>query len=72
MPAWLHLDQLAAAALYSVLGAILFTVLFVLFEKLTPFSVQHELIEEHNTALAIVIGACAIALGLIVSSAIAG
>lgn len=72
MPTWLHFDQLAAAALYSVLGALLFTILFLLFEKLTPFSVKHELIEEHNTALAIVIGSCAVAFGLIVSSAISG
>ena len=72
MPQWLHFDQLVAATVYSVLGSVLFFVLFWLFERITPFSIKHELIEEHNTALAVVIGSFAIALGLIVSSAIAG
>lgn len=72
MPAWLHFDQLVAATVYSVLGSVLFFLLFWIFERITPFSIKHELIEEHNTALAVVIGGCAIALGLIVSSAIAG
>ena len=68
----LIIDHLVAAAVYSVLGAILFGVLFLLVELLTPFSIKHEIVEEHNTALAIIIGAFAIALGMIVSAAIAG
>ena len=72
MPEWMHPDQLVAAAVYSVLGTVLFGGLFWLFELLTPFSMKHELIEEHNTALAIVIGGCAVALGMIVSAAITG
>lgn len=72
MPDWMHPEQLLAASVYSILGTILFAALFWLFEFITPFSMKHELIEEHNTALAIVIGGCAVALGLIVSAAIAG
>ena len=72
MPEWLHLEMIAGAAVYSLLGTVLFAVLFLVFEWMTPFSIKHELIEEHNTALAIVIGACALALGLIVATAIGG
>lgn len=64
--------QLTAATVYSILGSVLFVVLLWLFEWLTPFSIKHEIVEEHNTALAIIIGACALSLGMIVSSAIGG
>lgn len=72
MPEWMHPNQLLAAAVYSVLGCVLFTALFWLFEWLTPFSMKHEIVEEHNTALGIVIAGCAIAFGMIVAAAISG
>lgn len=70
----MHLMTLWENILYSVifsfLGLICFAVGFWVFDKLTPFSLWKELIQEHNTALAIVVGSVSIGLCLIIAFAI--
>jgi len=68
----LNLDHLLGSVVYSLLGFILLAAAYLLVEKLTPTSITKELLEEHNTALAIVVGAVVIGLSLIISSAIIG
>lgn len=64
------LTNLLAAVLWAVLGiAILIGALFVV-DRLTPGTMWKELIEEHNTAVAIVMGSIAIALGIIIAAAV--
>ena len=64
------LTNLLAAVLWAVLGiAILIGALFVV-DRLTPGTMCKELIEEHNTAVAIVMGSIAIALGIIIAAAV--
>ena len=72
MPEWFSVDEVLQAALFSILGAILFGISFFLAEKLTPYSIEKELIDQKNVALAIVLGSMAIALGLVISAAIGG
>ena len=43
---------------------------FGLINRLTPGTLWRELIEEHNTALAIVVGAMAIGISIIIAAAI--
>lgn len=62
--------NLVAALVFSVLGIVLLLVSFLAADRLTPFSLWHELIEEHNTALAVVIAAVALGLSLIIAAAI--
>lgn len=64
------LHNLGAAAVYALLGIILFVLAFVLINRLTPGTLWRELIEEHNTALAIVVGAMAIGISIIIAAAI--
>jgi putative membrane protein len=64
------LGNLLAAAVFSILGIVLFIAAFFLFEKITPGLLWKEVIEEHNTALAVLIGAIAIGLSIIISAAI--
>ena len=71
-PEWLKLDQILSAMVFSILGVVLFVLLFWLMDKMTPYSFWTELLEEHNSALAIFIGCCAISLGIIVAAAISG
>jgi len=66
----IHWGPLLAAAIYSVLGLVILAVAFFVWEKVTPYSLWKELLEEHNTALAIVVAAMVLAVGMIVSSAI--
>ena len=49
-----------------------FWLCFVIVDKLTPYDLWDEIIEKKNVALAIVVGAMCIAIGLIVAAAIHG
>lgn len=64
------LANLYAAAVFAALGILLFIAAFFLFERLTPGLLWKEVIEEHNTALAVLIGGVAIGLSIIISAAI--
>ena len=61
---------LLMALLYSVVGVAVFAAAFVVIDRLTPGDLWKELIEEKNTAIAILFGACAIALAIVIAAAI--
>lgn len=64
------LHNLGAAAVYAFLGILLFVLAFGIINRMTPGTLWKELIEEHNTALAIVVGAMAIGISIIIAAAI--
>jgi len=64
------LSNLGAAAVYALLGIVLFALAFFAIERMTPGTLWRELIDEHNTALAIVVGAMAIGVSIIIAAAI--
>lgn len=66
----IHWAPMIAALVYAILGLVVFGVAFVVVDKLTPYHLWKEIIDEKNTALAIVVGAVAIGISIIVSSAI--
>lgn len=66
----LHWASMVSALIWAVLGLAIFAGAWVLFDRLTPYSLWKEIIDEHNTALAVVVGGVAIALAIIVSAAI--
>jgi putative membrane protein len=66
----IHWAPMVAALVYSVIGLAIFAVAFVLVDRLTPYQLWKEIIDEHNTALAIIVGAVAIGISIIISSAI--
>jgi putative membrane protein len=68
IPELLH--NLGAAAVYAALGILLFVLAFSIVNRMTPGTLWKELIEEHNTALAIVVGAMAIGISIIIAAAI--
>lgn len=67
-----HLDQLIWTLIYAVLGMGVLGVSFFLMTRLTPFSVRHEIEEDHNTALAIILASGILGLSIIIAAAIAG
>lgn len=69
---WLKASVLFGSMLFALLGVGVFWLCFVIIDKLTPYDLWTELIEKKNTALAIVVGAMCIAIGLIVSAAVHG
>ena len=58
--------------LYALIGVLVFLICFVIVDKLTPYQLWTQIVEEKNVALAIVVGAMCIAIGLIVAAAVHG
>ena len=61
--------MILSTLVYALLGMLIFSLGFALFNKLMPFSVRKEIEEDQNTALGIIIGAFLIGLALIISAA---
>ena len=72
MSAWVNISSVINAVLYSVIGVVIFWVSFLILDLLTPYRLWYELVEQRNTALAIVIGAIAIGICVIIAAAIHG
>ena len=69
---WLRPMAVFGSLLYALIGVLVFWVCFIVIDKLTPYDLWAEIVEKRNTALAIVVGAMCIAIGLIVSAAVHG
>ena len=65
-------NDILAVVIYSLLGIVILAVALVIVDRMTPGTLWKELIEEHNTALAIVMGAVVIAFAIVISAAIVG
>ena len=63
---------LVGSLVYSVLGVIFFMVAFIVIDRLTPYDLWKELVENRNQALATVVAAMCIAIAIIVAAAIVG
>jgi putative membrane protein len=64
------MQHLVAALVYALLGIVIFVVSFIVLDKLTPGSLWKEIMEEHNTALAVLAGAIALGISIIIAAAI--
>jgi putative membrane protein len=69
---WLKPSVFFGSMLFALIGVLVFWVSFLIIDKLTPYDLWGEIVEKRNVALAIVIGAMCIAIGLIVAAAIQG
>jgi len=58
--------------LYSFLGVFVFWVCFIVIDKITPYNLWKEIVEEKNMSLAIVVAAMCLGIAVIVASAIHG
>jgi uncharacterized membrane protein YjfL (UPF0719 family) len=64
------LGNIVAALAFAILGMLIFVIAFVVMDKLTPYHLWKEIVQEHNMALAILVGAMSIGLCLIIAAAI--
>jgi uncharacterized membrane protein YjfL (UPF0719 family) len=67
----LLLKQLIAAVLFGAIGISMFVTALWVIKKVSPFSIEKEIGEDHNMALGIVLGAMMIGLAIILAHAIA-
>lgn len=66
----LKLDLLIASLVYSLLGVVIFWLSFIIIDRLTPYDLWKNLVEERNQALATVVAAMCLGVAIIVASAI--
>lgn len=64
------LNNVLSAIVFAVLGITVFLLTFVVIDRLTPYTLWREIIDEHNTALAVLIGAIALGMSIIIAAAI--
>jgi uncharacterized membrane protein YjfL (UPF0719 family) len=64
------LGNVVSAVVFAALGITVFLLTFVIVDRLTPYTLWREIIDEHNTALAVLIGAVALGMSLIIAAAI--
>ena len=58
------------SVVFAAIGIVIFVIFFVVLDWITPYDLWKELNEEKNTALAIVVGAVALGICIIIASAI--
>ncbi len=69
---WLKPGVFFGSIMFALIGVAIFWICFVVIDKLTPYDLWAEIVEKRNMALAIVVAAMCIAIGLIVSAAVHG
>jgi putative membrane protein len=69
---WLKPGVFFGSMLFALVGVLIFWICFLIIDKLTPYHLWDEIVEKKNLALAIVVAAMCISIGLIVSAAIHG
>ena len=64
------LGNVVAALVFALIGIVVFVVAFLAMDKLTPYHLWKEIVQDHNMALAILVGAMSIGLCIIIAAAI--
>ena len=62
--------NLLNALLFAVLGIVIFAFAFWIIDKMTPYHLWREVVEDKNVALAILVGAVALGMCIIIAAAV--
>ena len=63
-------QNVRAALVFALIGIVIFVSAFVVIDKLTPYDLWKEIVEEKNLALAILVGAMSIGICIIIAAAV--
>jgi uncharacterized membrane protein YjfL (UPF0719 family) len=66
----LVLHNVLNALVFALVGIFIFVLAFLLIDKMTPYHLWKEIVQEHNTALAILVGAMSIGICIIIAAAV--
>jgi putative membrane protein len=58
------------ALVFALLGILIFVIAFIVLDKLTPYHLWKEIVQEHNIALAILVGSLSMGICLIIAAAV--
>jgi putative membrane protein len=67
---YLNPVTVVATILYSTLGVVVFWLAFIIIDKITPYDLWKEIVEERNTALATIVAAMCLGIAIIIAAAI--
>jgi uncharacterized membrane protein YjfL (UPF0719 family) len=65
-----HPIALLNAVVYSLLGILIFMLAFFLIDRLTPYHLWKEIVDDKNVALAILVGSMSIGMCMIIAMAV--
>jgi putative membrane protein len=68
----ISMKYIIASLVFSVIGIVVLSFSFIIFDKLTPGNLWKEIVEEQNIALAITTSAFTLAIAQIIAAAIHG
>lgn len=64
------LQNIEAALAFALIGIVVFVAAFVVIDRLTPYKLWEEIVEEKNVALAVLVGAMSIGICIIIAAAV--
>ena len=67
-----EISNVMNALVFALLGVVIFGISFFLIDLVTPYKLWKEIIDEHNSALAIIVGAMSLGICIIIAAAIHG
>jgi len=65
-----HPGYLLNAVVFAALGILIFVIAFVIIDKMTPYHLWKEIVEDKNVALAVLVGAMSIGMCIIIAAAV--
>jgi putative membrane protein len=66
----IQIGNVVNAIVYAALGIFVFAAAFLIIDKVTPYNLWKEIVQEHNAALAILLGTMSIGICIIIASAV--
>ena len=66
----IQLNNVVNAVVYAAIGIVIFAGAFLVIDKVTPYNLWKEIVQEHNIALAILLGAMSLGICVIIASAV--
>jgi putative membrane protein len=63
-------QNIEAALVFAFIGIVVFVTSFVVIDRLTPYDLWKEIVQEKNMALAVLVGALSIGICIIIAAAV--
>jgi putative membrane protein len=63
-------QNIELALVFALIGILVFVVSFVVIDRMTPYDLWREIVQEKNMALAVLIGAMSIGICIIIAAAV--
>jgi uncharacterized membrane protein YjfL (UPF0719 family) len=65
-----QVSNVVNAIVYAAIGIAIFALSFLIIDKATPYNLWKEIVQEHNIALAILLGAMSLGICVIIAAAV--